>query len=200
MRQRGELHRRQTHEARRRRREIARAYVLELLSRSACADCGVADLVVLEFDHVGPKRANVGDLVSHGYSLRAIQNEIAQCELVCVNCHRRRTVRRSQSWRSDPALKLRAVSRPLQRRNLELVLAHLEEHPCVDCGEHDIVVLDFDHIGAKRAAVLTLVWWEHSIASIRREIAECQVRCANCHRRRTCKALAHFRNDPVRPP
>jgi hypothetical protein len=65
---------------------------------------------------------------------------------------------------------------------------HLLAHPCVDCGESDVRVLDFDHrVGTcKRADVgrmLASRSWEVIVA----EIAKCDVRCANCHRRRTCE-------------
>lgn len=199
MRRRGNLHRRQTYEARRRRRDAARGYVLELLTVGSCVDCRVPDPVVLEFDHVEPKRADVAELVTHGYSIAVVAKEIAACELVCANCHRRRTARRAGSWRADPESDAFCEGRPLRRRNLEFIHAYLADHPCVDCDESDIVVLDFDHIGLKRANVVDLAWGEHSIASMEREIAECEVRCANCHRRRTCRTLGHFRNDAVAP-
>lgn len=67
------------------------------------------------------------------------------------------------------------------------LLAYLVEHPCVDCGEADLRVLEFDHRdGARKTAEVTKlaadgVTW----TAVLREIEKCDVRCANCHRART---------------
>jgi hypothetical protein len=68
----------------------------------------------------------------------------------------------------------------------ELVLAYKVTHPCVDCGESDPIVLDFDHVRGKKAFDVSFgahraYSWEH----ILKEIAKCEIRCANCHRRIT---------------
>lgn len=70
--------------------------------------------------------------------------------------------------------------------NLRLLLHYLRAHPCVDCGEADPIVLDFDRRDPipKRVAVSKLVW-RSTWAYIEAEMAKCDVRCANCHRRRT---------------
>lgn len=65
-----------------------------------------------------------------------------------------------------------------------LVNWYKQAHPCVDCGEADPEVLDFDHVrGEKlvdvchaRRRKLSVLW---------AEIQKCEVVCANCHRRRT---------------
>ena len=56
-------------------------------------------------------------------------------------------------------------------------------NPCIDCGESDLRVLDFDHRPevAKRADVMKLVQDGYSIARVMDEIAKCDVRCRNCH-------------------
>lgn len=66
------------------------------------------------------------------------------------------------------------------------IFDYLSSHPCVDCGETDVLVLEFDHRNpeTKRWAIGFIVArkpWRFVLA----EIAKCDVRCANCHRRRT---------------
>jgi hypothetical protein len=85
----------------RRNKKLRRAHqlrILRYLLDHPCADCGETDPVVLEFDHLHDKRANVGEL-TNGYSWATVAAEIAKCDVVCVNCHRRRTFAREQSWR-----------------------------------------------------------------------------------------------------
>jgi hypothetical protein len=187
MRERGQLHLRQSKAARDRRRSLASQFVLNILRTGSCADCGLIDPQLLEFDHLREKRADVARLVHEGYAIRHVAAEVAKCELVCVNCHRLRTARRGSTWRTNLD-KLDTLDRPLRRRNLLFVIDYLGRTGCVDCSERNVIVLDFDHVGTKGACVLTLALNEHSLASIEREIANCQVRCANCHRRRTIRA------------
>lgn len=73
-------------------------------------------------------------------------------------------------------------------RLYEQLAAYLLEHPCVDCGELDIVVLQFDHLPEfdkgfeiGRAITGSTRSWD----SVMAEIAKCEVVCANCHTRRT---------------
>ncbi len=74
-----------------------------------------------------------------------------------------------------------------QAENLRNLITYLIDHPCVDCGEGDVLVLDFDHRDPtlKRIEVSTLMRRATAWAAIEVEIAKCDVRCANCHRRRT---------------
>ncbi len=70
---------------------------------------------------------------------------------------------------------------------------YLNTHPCVDCGETDIVVLEFDHQDNKIAAVSKMLGAYASLKAIKTEVAKCEVRCANCHRRRTAKQFGSYR-------
>jgi hypothetical protein len=201
IRQRGDVHRQQTYAARERRRAAARAHVLAVLASSSCVDCGLADALVLEFDHVGTKSASISALVHEGYRLSRIEKELECCELVCANCHRRRTALRARSWRIDPEGRAAGADRPLRRRNLRFLVEHLREASCVDCGARDHLALEFDHVGAKRASVVWLAFQEHSIVSLEAEMSQCEIRCANCHRRRTIRDQPdHLRHHLLQPP
>jgi hypothetical protein len=80
-----------------------------------------------------------------------------------------------------------------ERRNVDFAYTVLERSGCVDCGTHELCVLEFDHVGRKRATVIRLATSGCSLARLRTEIATCEVRCGNCHRRRTSRQLGHRR-------
>jgi hypothetical protein len=70
-----------------------------------------------------------------------------------------------------------------------LVYEYLGSHPCIDCGETDIIVLDFDHQGDKTAEISVMIDAGRAWETILAEIAKCEVVCSNDHRRRTAKAF-----------
>ncbi len=158
----------------------------EYLACHPCVGCAESDPLVLEFDHLQNKRANVSQLTAAGWSIRRLQREIDLCEVVCVNCHRRRTAHRGVSWRNDPSI-LDSTPQllPNERRNMLRLRQVLQEGRCVDCGIDDLLILEFDHVGAKRGNVVELARRGCSLTVLEAELARCEIRCANCHRRRT---------------
>jgi hypothetical protein len=85
----------------------------------------------------------------------------------------------------------------VRQENQDRLFTYLEEHPCLDCGEDDIVVLEFDHLRDKVRAVAEMVN-THGWAAIAAEIEKCEVVCANCHRRRTARRAETARWRRVR--
>ena len=66
------------------------------------------------------------------------------------------------------------------------IIDYLQNHPCVDCGETDPIVLEFDHVrGKKLFSVGSHAASGGSWEKILSEIEKCDVRCCNCHRRKT---------------
>lgn len=74
-----------------------------------------------------------------------------------------------------------------------MILDHLLKHPCVDCGESDPIVLDFDHIDGKTKcfSIANRAGTYSNTEKLVAEMAKCEIRCANCHRRKTYKELGH---------
>jgi hypothetical protein len=71
-----------------------RIAVLELKMSNPCNICGEADPRVLEFDHIDHKAKNhsIANMVSRGgYSIKNVFKEILKCQVLCANCHRRKT-------------------------------------------------------------------------------------------------------------
>jgi hypothetical protein len=128
--------------------------------------------------------------MARGAPLDRIQEEIDRCEVVCVNCHRRRSAQRGGSRRLGPGF-VPSGTRPLRERNYAFLFEALRSG-CVDCEEMDLIVLDFDHRDDKNANVSVLARRECSLATLQREIDLCDIRCANCHRRRTAATTGRF--------
>lgn len=78
--------------------------------------------------------------------------------------------------------------------NRKKLLEYLQNHPCVDCGETDVIVLEFDHLSDKKYNVARLVATSSTWTKIETEIRKCEVVCANCHRRRTAKKFNYWKN------
>ena len=75
-------------------------------------------------------------------------------------------------------------------RNREFVMSIKEISECIDCGENNPLVLDFDHVkGKKIKCISDMVRCSYSIDTIKKEIEKCEVRCANCHRVVTHKRI-----------
>jgi hypothetical protein len=73
---------------------------------------------------------------------------------------------------------------------------YLQAHPCVDCDEDDIRVLEFDHPpGVEKVDdVAAMMARQFPWQKILDEIGKCDVCCANCHRKRTAERGNHWRH------
>ena len=73
-------------------------YLIDYFASHPCTDCGEGDPVVLEFDHLGDKLFTIGQVLTYR-SWSDILAEMEKCEVVCANCHRRRTKKRQGAMR-----------------------------------------------------------------------------------------------------
>jgi hypothetical protein len=72
--------------------------LIEYFAEHPCTDCGESDPVVLEFDHLADKKFDIGSALPYR-PWESILAEIAKCDVVCRNCHRRRESRRMGALR-----------------------------------------------------------------------------------------------------
>jgi hypothetical protein len=115
-------------------------------------------------------------------------------QIYCRPCMRAKDKRHYDRHRARRRAGLAAWTHQRREEHRRLVYTYLVSHPCIDCGEADPVVLEFDHVrGVKRAAVERLVAVGCSRAALIAEFEKCVVRCANCHRRRTAKHRSYAR-------
>jgi hypothetical protein len=107
----------------------------------------------------------------------------------CRQCHK--------DWHADNKERHNTMIHARTRRlRLELasrIVAYLRTHPCVDCGESNPVVLEFDHLRDKLDNVSGLVRRLTNWTVIEKEIEKCEVVCANCHRIRTAQRSGTYR-------
>lgn len=103
----------------------------------------------------------------------------------CKECNRRY----QSKWYQANKDKQISRSRNREDRIYEKLYDYLVNHPCVDCGLVDPVVMHFDHKDRndKLATVGQLIRNGVSWTKVEAEILKCDVRCANCHMRRTAE-------------
>lgn len=75
----------------------------------------------------------------------------------------------------------------------EYITDYLSWHPCIDCGENDPDVLDFDHRYNKDFSISHALTRGYSVTRIAAEISKCDVRCANCHRIKTASERGWYK-------
>jgi chorismate-pyruvate lyase len=77
----------------------------------------------------------------------------------------------------------------IRQKSLSYIGSFLRSHRCVDCGETDILVLEFDHKtrSDKYKEISRLIKTRGSLKRLVEEMSKCEVRCANCHRRKSAK-------------
>ena len=101
--------------------------------------------------------------------------------------HRRYSRQHYQENKGNYRKSAIAANKRYRAKTKAFVLAYLLEHPCIDCGEGDPIVLEFDHREGteKKFNIADLARRGCSLPALLLEIAKCDVRCANCHRRVT---------------
>jgi hypothetical protein len=65
--------------------------IAQTAKKGGCIVCGETEYVCLDFHHLDPneKEFNIGRALRGEKSLEMLRDEIAKCEVLCANCHRK---------------------------------------------------------------------------------------------------------------
>ena len=114
---------------------------------------------------------------------------------ICKNCHR---IERKHFYDRNK-IKYKSLAKiknkEIRERNNEYVYNYLLQNPCMQCGQSNILTLDFDHRDRrdKFMGICQMIGEGYSINNIRQEIEKCDVLCANCHRIKTAGDINSFK-------
>lgn len=104
----------------------------------------------------------------------------------CKFCQSQASKKHYENNKLMYAKRARARGPIVLKENRKRLVEYLAHHPCMDCGQTDVRVLDFDHVGGEKLGHISrMIGIGYSWSTIEAEIAKCEVRCANCHRIKT---------------
>lgn len=107
----------------------------------------------------------------------------------CVSKYTKEHYLKNKQYYLEKATRNRILARQKLRK---LLYGYYLSHSCVDCGETDPIVLEFDHIEKKSRGIAIMMARAMSWSKILEEIAKCEVVCSNCHKRRTAKQFRWY--------
>ena len=81
-----------------------------------------------------------------------------------------------------------------RKKRRQFVYNDLSSKSCVDCGECDQVVLTYDHVRGTKVGNISAMIKNATIDEIKKEINKCEVRCFNCHMRRTALQQSWYKD------
>lgn len=111
----------------------------------------------------------------------------------CVNIYYREYYSNPEK-REKHLILVRARNKRELKLRQDFIISYLKNNSCIDCKEDDIVVLEFDHVrGSKKFTIGALAQVGASLNTLKKEISKCDVRCANCHKRKTAREFGYYK-------
>lgn len=148
----------------------------------ACNKCGLDTdcLDIYCFHHRNSAEKNFSISTRRTSTLKAIQDELDKCELLCANCHRK----------EHYLAKTNRFAKYQRRRKVKAVA--MFDGACSDCGlRDDPCIYDFHHpdFSKKNFSFRDNHGWENA----EKELLKCIMLCVNCHKRRHAnRSLQNF--------
>jgi hypothetical protein len=169
---------------------------------SGCVNCGLKDITVMQFAHHSRDDKKVSLQTGRKVdptritSKKVFLEELPKMKVLCSNCHRLETAKENENSRSKSTKKMREYNRKKPR--YEFVNAEKKRREsCIDCKvivmDQNCQMFDYDHINPmeKIACISEMANnRKSSFEDIKKEMDKCELRCSNCHTKRTTRQQA----------
>jgi hypothetical protein len=103
----------------------------------------------------------------------------------CRDCNKARSRRYYAEHRNEHKKIIRVRADRIKIERQRQYCEYLSQHPCVDCGEDDIIVLEPDHLYDKERNLSEMIRSGVKWEKILNELEKCEIVCRNDHARRT---------------
>jgi L-lysine 2,3-aminomutase len=113
-------------------------------------------------------------------------------ESSCKDC-RRAYDNSSYASNEDRKLQIRQSAARQRIARAKWYREILSERCCIDCGQNDPELIEFDHVSGKKVSgVAIMVHNGAPVSAIMEEIDKCVVRCLYCHRKKSIRTLGWY--------
>lgn len=111
----------------------------------------------------------------------------------CKNCNREKSKKYYESNLEKHRLVTKIRTKKIKDNSQQKLLEYYSTHPCVRCGEANILVLEANHLKDKFMDISQMLVHKISWNKIEIELKKCEVLCSNCH-----KIFTHEQNNSYR--
>jgi hypothetical protein len=182
------LHRVEKRTYRDKTRQAKKDYIISLFPNYVCSICGESDPEVLVHHHLGDKVERIARMLTGGYTLEDIAEELKKCIILCRNCHKLLHL----PYKVPNRIPTSRIVRNWRYRD-----EYLDTHIC-PCGESRKGCLEFHHVRGKKVMEIgAMLSYKVSLGELREEMDKCDVLCSNCHQRVSNRDRRQPDSEPV---
>jgi hypothetical protein len=123
---------------------------------------------------------------------------LGQKHNICKVCSEsnRKSKEHYQKYKNEYIVRVKKRKAELVAKNRVCMLEYLKTHHCVDCGESNPIMMEFNHLKPEEKVYnISQMMSDFSWDKILSEIEKCEVVCANHHKVRTAIQQGWYKNN-----
>lgn len=155
-----------------------------MLHMARCSACVEAELPCANCKRKARKHPRCSNCVRSQIACNECKRKRYQ-QMVLDRDAARNNVVKKRKIATSPRSKVVVVYNPDRKKNRELIEA-AKSQPCTDCGRcFPSCAMQFDHHLGKKNFNIGVLWYQVDTSLLIKELALCEIVCANCHAVRT---------------